>query len=67
MAEEKLNLLADFPAISTKTWKEKIVTDLKGADFEKKLVWRTPEGFNVQPFYRREDLLKGDAPCAAQP
>ncbi len=56
MAEEKLNLLADFPAISTKTWKEKIITDLKGADFDKKLVWRTPEGFNVQPFYRREDL-----------
>jgi len=56
MAEEKLNLLADFPAISTKTWKEKIITDLKGADFEKKLVWRTPEGFNVQPFYRQEDL-----------
>lgn len=56
MAEEKLNLLADFPAISTKTWKEKIITDLKGADYEKKLVWRTPEGFNVQPFYRQEDL-----------
>ena len=56
MAEEKLNLLADFPAISTKEWKEKIVTDLKGADFDKKLVWRTPEGFNVQPFYRQEDL-----------
>ncbi len=56
MAEEKLNLLADFPAISTKEWKEKIITDLKGADFDKKLVWRTPEGFNVQPFYRQEDL-----------
>ncbi|MCQ2346016.1 MAG: methylmalonyl-CoA mutase small subunit [Paludibacteraceae bacterium] len=56
MAEEKLNLLSDFPAISTKTWKEKIITDLKGADFEKKLVWRTTEGFNVQPFYRQEDL-----------
>ena len=58
MAEEKIpvNLLADFPAISAKTWKEKIIADLKGADFDKKLVWRTPEGFNVQPFYRREDL-----------
>lgn len=56
MAEKELNLLADFPAVSTKTWKDKIITDLKGADFEKKLVWRTPEGFNVQPFYRREDL-----------
>ncbi len=56
MAENKLNLLADFPKISTKEWKEKIITDLKGADYEKKLVWRTTEGFNVQPFYRQEDL-----------
>jgi len=29
--------------------------DLKGAPFEKKLVWRTNEGFNVQPMYRSED------------
>ena len=56
MAEEKLNLLADFPAVSTKEWKDKIIADLKGADFDKKLVWRTPEGFNVQPFYRQENL-----------
>ena len=56
MAEEKLNMLAEFPAISSKTWKEKIVADLKGADFDKKLVWRTSEGFNVQPYYRQEDL-----------
>ncbi|EJU16881.1 methylmalonyl-CoA mutase, small subunit [Porphyromonas sp. oral taxon 279 str. F0450] len=32
------------------------MTDLKGADFERKLIWRTNEGFNVNPFYRREDL-----------
>ena len=58
MAEEKipLNLLADFAPVSAQTWKDKIIADLKGADFDKKLVWRTPEGFNVQPFYRREDL-----------
>ncbi len=58
MAEEKIpvNLLADFPPVSAQTWKDKIIADLKGADFDKKLVWRTPEGFNVQPFYRREDL-----------
>ncbi|MEE0922765.1 MAG: methylmalonyl-CoA mutase family protein, partial [Paludibacteraceae bacterium] len=56
MSENKLNLLADFPAVSAKTWKDKIIADLKGADFDKKLVWRTPEGFNVQPFYRTEDL-----------
>ena len=52
----KLNLQADFPPISKQVWKDKIIADLKGADFDKKLVWRTPEGFNVQPFYRREDL-----------
>ena len=56
MAENKVNMLADFAPVSTETWKAKIIADLKGADFDKKLVWRTPEGFNVQPFYRREDL-----------
>ena len=56
MVDNKLNLLHDFPAISTQAWKDKIIADLKGADFDKKLVWRTPEGFSVQPFYRREDL-----------
>lgn len=56
MATDKERLLSEFPAISTQEWKDKIVTDLKGADFERKLVWRTNEGFNVNPFYRREDL-----------
>ena len=58
MAENKLHLLEDFAPVSTETWKNKIITDLKGADFEKKLVWRTPEGFNVQPFYRLEDVKR---------
>ena len=58
MAENKLNLLEDFAPVSTETWKAKIIADLKGADFDKKLVWRTPEGFNVQPFYRLEDVKK---------
>ena len=56
MAENKLNLLEDFAPVSTEQWKAKIIADLKGADFDKKLVWRTPEGFNVQPFYRLEDV-----------
>lgn len=56
MAEKKLNLLADFPAISTQEWMDKITADLKGADFAKKLIWRTTEGFDVMPFYRAEDI-----------
>jgi len=49
-------LFSEFPSVSTQEWKEKAIADLKGADFEKKLVWRTNEGFNVHPFYREEDL-----------
>ena len=56
MATDKERLLSEFPAISTQEWKDKIVADLKGADFDRKLVWRTNEGFNVNPFYRREDI-----------
>lgn len=47
-----------FSPTTTEDWVAKITVDLKGADFNKKLVWRTNEGFNVQPFYRREDLKK---------
>lgn len=49
-------LFTDFPAITTEEWMAKINADLKGADFEKKLVWKTTEGFKVAPFYRKEDL-----------
>lgn len=52
----KEKLFTDFPPVSTSEWKEKVITDLKGADFDKKLVWRTKEGFNVQPMYRSENL-----------
>ena len=57
MADNKKQLLfSDFPPVSTQEWMDKITTDLKGADFEKKLIWKTNEGFNVRPFYRNEDL-----------
>lgn len=49
MADSKEKLFSDFPAVSTEQWMEKITADLKGADFEKKLVWRTNEGFKVKP------------------
>ena len=60
----KEKLFAEFTAPTTQEWLDKIQVDLKGADFEKKLVWRTNEGFNVQPFYRREDVLKLQTPNA---
>ncbi len=42
--------------MTTQQWMDKVVADLKGADFEKKLVWKTNEGFQVKPFYRAEDV-----------
>ena len=54
----KTKLFDEFPPISSEEWRAKIETDLKGADFEKKLVWKTIEGFNVQPYYRLEDIEK---------
>ena len=49
-------LFTEFPPVSTQQWEEVIVKDLKGADYEKKLVWKTDEGFSVRPYYRAEDL-----------
>ncbi len=49
-------LLAEFPPVSTPEWEAAIKEDLKGADYEKKLVWKTVEGINVKPYYRAEDL-----------
>ncbi len=46
---------AAFPPVSKAEWLEQIQQDLKGADFEEKLMWKTVEGFDVQPFYHPED------------
>ena len=64
MSEKREKLLTEFQAPTTQEWLDKIQVDLKGADFEKRLVWRTNEGFTVQPFYRREDVLKLKTPDA---
>ena len=56
MAEQKEKLFSEFAPVSTEDWVAKITADLKGVPFEKKLVWKTGEGFNVNPFYRLEDI-----------
>ncbi|MDE7471814.1 MAG: acyl-CoA mutase large subunit family protein, partial [Paramuribaculum sp.] len=56
MAEKKERLFDQFPPITTQEWRAKVEADLKGVPFDKKLVWRTNEGFNVQPMYRAEDI-----------
>ena len=64
MSNNKEKLFTEFTAPTTQEWLDKIEVDLKGADFQKRLVWRTNEGFNVQPFYRREDLKNLKTPDA---
>ena len=51
-----LNLGQDFPAVPTAVWEAAIAKDLKGADYKKKLVWRTEEGLAVRPYYRSENV-----------
>jgi methylmalonyl-CoA mutase len=63
MVDEKSNteqqkLFEEFPPVSTREWEDMIMRDLKGADYERKLVWKTIEGFDVRPYYRKEDLEK---------
>jgi methylmalonyl-CoA mutase len=53
--EKNKKLFDKFPPVSTKEWLERLTSDLKGADFNEKLVWKSDMGFDVLPFYRAED------------
>ncbi|MCF8225252.1 MAG: methylmalonyl-CoA mutase subunit beta [Bacteroidales bacterium] len=53
---KKKRLFEEFPPVTSVSWKSKIIDDLKGADFDKKLVWRSDEGFEINPYYMHEDL-----------
>lgn len=56
MAEKDKKLFTDFKPVTTAEWEAKINADLKGKDYERTLVWKTFEGFNVRPYYRQENL-----------
>jgi methylmalonyl-CoA mutase len=51
-------LFSDFPEVSAKAWKQQIQYDLKGGDYNETLVWESPEGIKVKPFYHQEDISK---------
>ncbi|SMO57235.1 methylmalonyl-CoA mutase subunit beta [Gracilimonas mengyeensis] len=46
----------EFPPISTEEWEEVIQKDLKGKNYKEVLPWKSPEGVDILPFYRREDV-----------
>ena len=49
-------LFKNFEPVSSKAWKQKIQVDLKGADYNETLLWDSPEGIRVKPFYTSEDV-----------
>lgn len=56
MAEKREKLFDSFSPVNHETWRAKAEVDLKGANFDKRMIWRTNEGFNVQPLYFDEDI-----------
>jgi methylmalonyl-CoA mutase len=60
-------LFEDFDEVSAKQWKQQIQYDLKGADYNETLVWQSPEGINVKPFYHEDDFKEDFQPIPGQP
>lgn len=52
MAKELFN---EFEPVSSKQWKQQIQFELKGADYNETLVWESPEGIKVKPFYHSDE------------
>jgi methylmalonyl-CoA mutase len=67
LEHSKLDLASEFPPVSTATWEAAIHADLKGADYDKRLVWRTEEGIKVKPYYRSEDIAGLEAQADVAP
>ena len=58
-------LFDDFNPISSKQWKQKIQFELDGADYNKTVIWNSPEDIQVKPFYHSDDFSKS-APVRTQ-
>jgi methylmalonyl-CoA mutase len=55
------HLFEEFNPVSSKQWKQLIQYELKGADYNDTLVWESPEGIKVKPFYHYdEEVAKYD-------
>lgn len=48
-------LFSDFNGVPSKQWKQLIQYELKGADYNETLVWDSPEGIKVKPFYHNDE------------
>lgn len=48
-------LFSAFESVSSKQWKQLIQFELKGADYNETLIWESPEGIKVKPFYHSDE------------
>lgn len=64
--DHKEKLFNEFPPVSEKQWKEQVVKDLKGREFEK-LIWNTYEDIDVNPFYTQDDLAHLESQLKSKP
>jgi len=53
---ERGSLFDGFPPVSTAAWEEKIKAGLNVGEYEKRFFWHTPDGYQIKPYYRSEDL-----------
>ena len=60
-------LFDEFDPVSAKAWKQQIQYDLKGKDYNENLVWESPEGIHIKPFYHRDDLQNVDLITSQRP
>ena len=51
------HLFDGFDPVSSKQWKQQIQFELKGADYNETLVWESPEGIKVKPFYHIDEAV----------
>lgn len=51
------NLFDDFNPVSSKLWKQKIQFELDGADYNKTVIWNSPEDIQIKPFYHKDEFV----------
>lgn len=46
---------SEFNGFDDKLWKQQIQMDLNGKDYNQALIWESPDGIAVQPFYTKNN------------
>ncbi|MBI9040068.1 methylmalonyl-CoA mutase family protein [Lutibacter sp.] len=57
MNDKNKSLFSEFSPVSKQDWMERVTADLKGADYNKTLVWKNLSQINIEPFYTAEDTI----------